>query len=146
MIVEEIAVLGRMVSNDEQLVKECLEGNQDAWSALIDKYKNLIYSIPIRYGMPRDGANEIFQQVCLGLLAELPHLRDPKSLAGWLIKVTSHKCFEWSRRERLQGKIRCEAVERNVDVSSVNPDQLLFQFEREQILRQALLEITPRCR
>jgi RNA polymerase sigma factor (sigma-70 family) len=146
MIVKKTAVLDTMVPNDEQLVKECLEGSEDAWAALIDKYKNLIYSIPLRYGVPRDGANEIFQQVCLGLLAELPRLRDPRSLGGWLIKVTSRKSFEWSRRERLQGKVQSEAVERNADVSTTNPDQLLIQIEREQILHEALYEITPRCR
>ena len=146
MIDEDVAVLGGMVPNDEQLVKECLEGNEEAWAALIDKYKNLIYSIPLRYGVPREGANEIFQQVCLGLLVELPRLRDPRSLGGWLIKVTSRKSFEWSRRERLQGKVQSEALEKDVDVSSASPDQLLLQIERERILHEALFEITPRCR
>ncbi len=46
--------------SDLRLVKECLEGSDTAWAALIDKYKNLIFSIPIKYGFPRDGQVQEF--------------------------------------------------------------------------------------
>ena len=35
---------------DEQLVRDCLIGRDAAWSALIRRYKTLIFSIPVRYG------------------------------------------------------------------------------------------------
>ena len=27
-------------------MEECLRGNEEAWSAVVDKYKNLVYSAP----------------------------------------------------------------------------------------------------
>ncbi len=57
-------------SSDEQLIKACLKGDAEAWAALIDKYKNLIYSIPIKFGMYQD-AGDIFQAVCVDLMSEL---------------------------------------------------------------------------
>jgi len=39
--------------SDERLVKECLNGNPDAWAAILEKYQKLIYSVPIKYGLPR---------------------------------------------------------------------------------------------
>ena len=36
--------------SDARLVRACLDGNELAWSALIAKYKNLIYSIPLKAG------------------------------------------------------------------------------------------------
>jgi DNA-directed RNA polymerase specialized sigma24 family protein len=83
--------------SDEQLVRDCLKGKDSAWSALIFKYKNLIFSIPIRYGFSEEDAADIFQAVCMGLLAELSRLREPKALAGWLIQVTRNKCFHRKR-------------------------------------------------
>ena len=53
---------------DERLITECVNGNEEAWAALIEKYKNLIFSIPVKLGFSRDDAGEIFQQVCLKLL------------------------------------------------------------------------------
>ena len=64
-------------ASDARLVEDCLNGNEDAWLALIDRYKSLIYSIPLKYGLSADDAAEIFQSVCLSLLAELPKIRDP---------------------------------------------------------------------
>ena len=54
--------------SDERLIKACLKGDAEAWSSLIDKYKNLIYSIPIKLGMYQD-ASDIFQAVCVDLFA-----------------------------------------------------------------------------
>ena len=54
---------------DAQLVRDCLAGNEQAWCALIDKYKKLIYSIPVKWSLSRDDANDIFQAVCVDLYA-----------------------------------------------------------------------------
>jgi RNA polymerase sigma factor (sigma-70 family) len=131
--------------SDERLVRECLKGNEEAWFGLIDKYKNLIYSIPVKYRTPSDDANEIFQQVCFELLTALPHLREAKSLGAWLITVTSHKCADWRRREQRFQPMDVERAD-EIPVPSKSPDTLLLELEREQILREALPQIAPRCR
>ncbi len=83
---------------------ECLAGDERAWSALLDRYKSLIYSIPLRYGAPPQDAADIFQAVCLDLFNELPRLRDAEALQGWLIRVTTHKCYHWKRRQSETGE------------------------------------------
>jgi len=82
---------------DERLVAECLNGTEQAWSALIDKYKNLIYSIPIKLGM-HDDAADIFQAVCLDLLSDLPKLREPRALPKWLIADLLSQCLQYKRK------------------------------------------------
>ena len=76
---------------DARLVRECIRGDEEAWAALLDKYKNLIFSIPSKQGMSRDAAADVFQRVCLLLLSELPHLRKAEALPMWLIRVTSQR-------------------------------------------------------
>src|SRR5215467_14919778 len=83
---------------DEELVAMCLDDREEAWSALIDRYKSLIYSVPVKYGLSKDDAADIFQAVCLDLLCELPRLREPKALPGWLARIAYHKCFHWKQR------------------------------------------------
>jgi RNA polymerase sigma factor (sigma-70 family) len=83
--------------SDERLVRECCEGNQDAWAALIEKYKNLIFSIPIKFGVSREDAGDIFQTVCMELLAGLPQLREPKALPKWLMQTSYHQCLRWKK-------------------------------------------------
>ena len=52
--------------SDAALVKQCLEGKEEAWAQLIDKYKALIYSIPVKYGLPPQEAADVFQGPCMG--------------------------------------------------------------------------------
>jgi RNA polymerase sigma factor (sigma-70 family) len=129
--------------SDAFLVTECLEGKEPAWAALIDKYKNLIFSIPIRCGFSQEEAADIFQTVCLDLLTELPRLREVQALAGWLIQVTRNKCFH--RKESvLHNKIQ-EIGDLDPPDLSALPDNVLAEVQQEQLLREALSELTPQC-
>jgi DNA-directed RNA polymerase specialized sigma24 family protein len=121
-------------ASDEQLCRECLRGNEDAWSALIDKYKNLIFSIPIKYGLSRDDAGEIFQAVCYELVSELPNLRKPGALPQWLIRVTAHKCLKTKARSRRFSDD--EPDEDDLPVHFEPPEELVHRVQQEQKLRE----------
>ena len=66
--------------NDRDLVRACLSGNQQAWAAIVEKYKGLVYSVPVRYRMSPQDAADVFQEVWLDLYSELPSLREPGAL------------------------------------------------------------------
>src|SRR6202140_4502003 len=86
--------------DDTRLVKECLRGNEQAWSLLIDKYKALIYSIPVKYGLPPQEAADVFQSTCMELLTRLPGLREPKALPKWLMQVAHHQSYRVKRQQQ----------------------------------------------
>jgi len=131
--------------SDEDLVRDCLNGSSEAWSELLNKYKNLIFSVPIKYGFSRDEAADVFQEVCLGLLSELQKLREPRALPKWLLTVAAHKCFHRRRHagrvtsvepetlDALAGEVRAEAAE------------IIDQAEREQALRDGIAGLPARC-
>lgn len=136
-------------SSDERLISLCLKGDQEAWSALIDKYKNLIYSIPIKLGMYQD-APDIFQSVCVDLLSELQRLREHRALPKWLMQTCYHKCLHYQRAaERMvdlapEGSKSDDANRESSSLSEL-PEHLLVQLEQEQILRDAILELPQQC-
>lgn len=129
--------------SDAHLVKQCLRGSEAAWATLISKYKNLIYSIPVRYGFSQADSADIFQAVCLDLLNELPRLREPNALAGWLIQVTRNRCFHEKHAQQKREPLEME--EQRVEATIEEPEDLVAQNEREQQLREAFMELSPRC-
>jgi RNA polymerase sigma factor (sigma-70 family) len=137
--------------SDERLVRECLDGNEQAWSALIDKYKHLIYSIPIRYGASAEDAADVFQSVCLELFSELPRLRKTTALRSWLITITAHQSFHWKRRSRRQAHHERTDLEQHVEedpdfgIDSAMPSDGIVEIEREQMVRDATARLAPRC-
>lgn len=135
-------------STDERLIGRCLQGDQEAWSALIDKYKNLIYSIPMKLGMYQDAA-DIFQSVCVDLLSELPRLREQRALPKWLMQTCYHKCLRYQRAAHRMVELESEGAESEaaLPASKVEdlPEHMLVQLEQEQILRDAISELPGKC-
>ena len=130
---------------DARLVRECVAGSETAWRALICKYKNLIFSIPVNYGFSADDSTDIFQAVCLDLLSELPKLRKVKALPKWIMQVTAHKCFH--RKQQQQRTDVLDPAAKEFERSTPFRGEDIFrQAEEEQSLRQAMAELPPRCR
>lgn len=130
---------------DERLVAECVKGNEQAWSALIDKYKNLIYSVPIKLGMYEEAA-DLFQAVCVDLLTDLPRLREPRALPKWLMQTCYHKCLQYRRKAEKQPLADdSDVTDLVTDHESVLPENMLCELEKEQMVRDALTELSPRC-
>lgn len=131
---------------DTRLVQGCLRGSEEAWSALVDKYKNLIFSIPIKYGFSADDATDIFQAVCLELLSELPKLRKPKALPKWIMQITAHKCFHWKQQQQRRVEASDPEDEKLEQSEPPRAEAILREAEEEQGLRQVISELPPRCR
>lgn len=131
--------------DDTRLVKQCLSGDEEAWSSLIEKYKALIYSIPVKYGLPPHEAGEVFQATCVELLTRLPELREPRALPKWLMQVAHHQCYRWKRQQQ-------RIVSRDGDADLPEPavpaiaESLIQQTQEEQLLREAMVSLTPQCR
>ena len=130
---------------DARLIGACLNGNELAWSALIEKYRNLIYSIPLKYGASPDDAADIFQSVCLELFSELPRLRKKAAFRSWLITVTAHQAYQWKRRTRRRAEDELTPADEEKLEMDPSPD-LIEQVEREQMLRDAIARLPARCR
>jgi RNA polymerase sigma factor (sigma-70 family) len=131
-------------AEDERLVQECLGGDERAWNTLIDKYKRLIYSVPVKYGFSPDDAGDIFQNVCIDLFTNLSKLRKIESLRSWLITVATHKCFHWKKQQK--NDVELDAMEQEMaEELAAAPVVVMQEVQEEQAVRDAIDRLTPRC-
>src|ERR1700716_1399428 len=135
----------RSAWDDPRLVKECLRGNEQAWSLLIDKYKALIYSIPVKYRFPPHDAADIFQATCAELLVRLPQLRDPDALPKWLMQVAHHECYRWKRQSQRMVSRDSQPDLPEAETPAI-AESLVQQTQEEQMLREAMGVLAPKCR
>jgi RNA polymerase sigma factor (sigma-70 family) len=129
---------------DTELVSACLSGEEHAWNELIDRYSRLIFSIPLRQGLTREEAADVFQAVCLDLVAELPKLRDPQALPAWLIRTASRKVGKWRRRNERYVADDGTFAESTPDADEL-PDSLIEHCQRTQALRDGIESLPERC-
>jgi len=130
---------------DTRLVRECLSGSEQAWSLLIEKYKALIYSIPVKDGLPPHEAADVFQATCMELLTRLPQLREPDALPKWLMQVAHHQCYRWKRQSQRMVSRDSQPDLPEAETPAI-AESLVQQTQEEQMLREAMGVLAPKCR
>lgn len=134
-------------SSDAVLIDECLNGNEKAWQALVLRYKRLVYSVPVKWGLSPEDAVDIFQGVWLDCFRQLSSLRDMERLQPWLIRVAVRKCHRFSQNTRARGESQLgEERAKTQQPSDDPPVEFLAELDRDQILRNAVDRLSGRCR
>jgi RNA polymerase sigma factor (sigma-70 family) len=130
-------------SEDAALVRGCLESNQQAWEALVDKYKRLIFSVPLRYGASPDDAADVFQSVCIEVFNSLGQLKNPDSLRSWLITVAIRQSYRW--RKKQTNHVELDAMDPEMAEGLASVPETVAQLQQEQIVRDVVAKLPPRC-
>lgn len=128
---------------DEELVRHCLEGNEAAWVCLIEKYKNLVYSIPARYQLPSEDAADVFQYVWTELYRDLSRIDRVGGLRKWLITTAARNSLLQKKR-RLR-TFTAESLDSDTPDLTPNVAMLQAEVEREQRVRDAVGGLPARC-
>ena len=130
-----------MAGSDADLVRRCIEGDQQAWCSLIERYGRLVYSIPRRYGLPAADVDDVYQTVFSRLVNRLPLLRDPTKIHVWLIQTATRESWRVRNRSRRHAQLDGTA-ENEADVDEPS----LSSLEEEQLVRDSMRELDPYCR
>ena len=93
-----------MENNDNDLIQRILDGDQQAFSALVRKYQKPVHALAWRIIGDFHIAEEITQDVFLIVYKQLPTLKNPNSFAGWVYVVTSRHCIAWLKKKRIPMK------------------------------------------
>jgi RNA polymerase sigma factor (sigma-70 family) len=130
--------------SDEDLVGACRAGNQLAWAALVEKYKKLVFSIPVKYQLPPDEAADVFQGVWIDLYRDLYRLERVAGLRGWLATAAARRSM--LHKKRRQHVLNSGELDPEVPDNSHGVYKVLAEAEREQQLRAAIARLPERCR
>jgi RNA polymerase sigma factor (sigma-70 family) len=136
-------------ADDAALVRACRQGDALAWETLVRRYQRLIYSIPRRAGLGEDLAAEVFQQVCVTLLAHIQRIEQPERIGAWLATTARRESWRQSRRSSAsdplpQDEDGAPALQL-VDADPL-PDEQIERLERQHAVRLALQTLDERCR
>jgi RNA polymerase sigma factor (sigma-70 family) len=131
---------------DPELIEACLKGSGQAWEALLIRYQRLIYSIPLRYGLPEHDANDVFQNVSLLLWENLGHIRDRERLGAWLVITTRRECWRMLRQRRQNiTTLEGETLDKLLPMGPLSEDEFLVMEQQSQI-RAAVETLDAPCR
>ena len=130
---------------DPDLIALCLEGRQEAWEALVDRYADLVHGIGRRSGLDDAAAEDLVQDVFVLLWRHLGRLKARERLAGWVAQTARREAWRRRRRGRNR-KERDEAVGREALRDEGEADDPVEAAEQRHLLRRALATLGERCR
>jgi len=128
------------------LVIRARDGDKSAWDELVERYAPLVWSICRRFGIANLDIDDVGQTVWLRLLEQLPLLREPAALPGWLATTTRRECLRVLGVAQ-QHERRRASVEPGdqVDQDAASIDEQLLDEERDAVLREAFRQLPVRC-
>lgn len=140
--------------SDGMLARQCLDGDQRAFEALVEHYRPLLFNSIYQILGDYDQSCDILQQVFLQLYLSLPTLNQDKSLRGWLLKVARNRCLDELRRKHALPFSTLETMEDDEEVSllfalsdpSPLPEEVAEQHDLQGALRRAIESLPPRYR
>jgi len=130
----------------ESLVKECREGDPDAWAALVDRFQALVYSIPIKHGLGADDAADVFQTTFQTLHANLNQIRNDATLAKWLAVTAARESLKVLRIKRRTVDSDDFSLEQVVANEDSNAESSAIESWQAVAVREAVDKMTGRCK
>lgn len=139
---------------EQELVSRAKQGDQDAFSKLVEANQNKIYTLALRMtGNPEDGA-DLAQEAFLRAWRSLPSFQGESSFSTWLYRLTSNLCIDFLRREKRRKAAASvtslddedSAAPTDVPDHRFSPESELERKELRTAVGQALLKLSDEHR
>lgn len=140
--------------DDTALVARCVAGEAAAWTALVHRYKRLVYAVARRARLDDAAVADVFQTVFARLIEHLPRLRQPERLHAWIVTTAKREALLQRRSaERTTSLTRTDddgeagqGAQADVVDDAALPDEMLMELQEANRVRNALDRLDGRCR
>lgn len=146
-----LALLGMALGpSDEELVRRFKGGDQSAFSVLVERYQDRIFTLCLRWLRDRQVSEEVAQDVFVAVYRALPRFRGEARFSTWLFRIAVNHCKNkrqyQQRRHRnqhepLEGEPREDRADRQLPSQEPGTDRSLHVSDAEDLLRQGLAEL-----
>ena len=138
-------------TGDIEVIAQVLKGDQQAYARLVDRYRNFVFTISLRYIKNREDAEEVAQDVFIKAFRSLADFRGQSKFSTWLYTVTTTSCLSFLRKKKvdvqslddehvfagadnIDGGLNANQVEQKSRVAMVNEAIKLLSADDAQVI------------
>jgi len=127
-----------MRPDDETLVRECLEGDDQAFEMLLERYERNVFNGALRMVNNRDDASDITQSVFLKVYENLGRFDARYKFFSWIYRITVNESINFLRRRK-----SVDPVDDDLPSKHLGPLESLRGAELCQAVQDALMSLKP---
>lgn len=122
--------------DDSETIDKVLSGDVSAYASLVEKHKNLVFSIVLKVVNNREDAEEIAQDTFLKAYQSLKTFERKSKFSTWLYRIAYNSAISKTRKKRIEMVAIEDSVITNYSTDEVSKNM----HEREENDRQLILE------
>lgn len=133
--------------NDEQLIARVIEGDNDAFRELIEKYQQLVHKTCFNILRQQEDAEDVVQEVFIESFESIRLFRKESKFSTWLYRIAINKSLNHKRKHKWKNVV--SSIENFfggdnpsrfeiVDHTAHNSPETIDYNERARILQQAI--------
>ncbi len=126
-----------MEKTDYELVSECLNGNGDAYTEIVTRYKRLVFSIAGKFVRDSEEINDISQEVFIRIYKVLGKYDPQYRFSTWLAKVATNVCLDHLRKNR-KNCVSYDEIEDFYAEDGYTPEDVCIRNERIDAVRKEI--------
>jgi len=127
----------------EELVREARDGDESAWSALVDRFEGLVWATTRAHRLPQPAAADVTQTTWLRLVENLDRIKDPERLGAWLATTARRECLRHIRLRSRELQVEDDSLFEAPTHESL--DTRMIDRERYDALWRAFARLGERC-
>ncbi|OUR95599.1 RNA polymerase [Flavobacteriales bacterium 34_180_T64] len=126
-------------NNDQYYINQIIDGDTNAFSVLVDRYKDLVFTLAIRMLKNREEAEEVSQDTFIKAYKSLAKFKGDSKFSTWIYKVAYHTCLDRIKKnKRAQNVVAIdEFTERHIKTMD-NALNDMVQEEHEQTIQDCI--------
>lgn len=101
LIYKVIVLNTRMTINDDQILIKAIEnGDTKAYAQLVNRYKDLVYTLALRMLKHKEEAEEVAQDTFIKIFKSLDKFKGDSKFSTWIYKVTYNTCLDRIKKNK----------------------------------------------
>jgi len=87
---------------DIEIISRVLRGDQQAYAQLVDRYKNYVFTLALRFTKNREDAEEVAQDIFIKAYRSLADFKGTAKFSTWLYTVVYTTSITFLRKKKLE--------------------------------------------
>ncbi|WP_406273573.1 sigma-70 family RNA polymerase sigma factor [Streptomyces sp. NBC_00191] len=124
---------------------ECLDGNQESWNRIVDRYTPLIWAIARGHRLSTADCEDVSQTTWMRVIQHLRKLRDPEKLAHWISVSARRESLKHIQKTGRSTPIEDPEVFDRPQPSVNQPEEKALDRETRDEVLLAYCSLSPKC-